>query len=868
MEFALNGQPATWGTDPELSVLTYLREVAGILSPKDGCSSEGVCGCCTILVDGKPRLSCRMKMKEVEGKSLTTVEGLSPAEQAAFADGFVVKGGVQCGFCTPGIVMKAAALVRKNPNPSRQEITDGLSGNICRCTGYKKVVDSIACAAEALRENKAVAYPGGTGKVGTRHPKYTGREAVLGQRVFVGDMKEPDMVWSALRFSDHPRAKVLKIDISEALATPGVVKVLTAKDVPAKRQMGSITMDWPVLVAEGETTCFVGDVLATVAAETEAIARAAAAKVKVEYEVLAPVTDVFEALQPGAEQVHPMFPGNVLHRASVTVGDAEMALAGSAYLTRNRFTTQRVEHAFLEPEATLALPWQKDGRPGVKLYSCSQGVYEDRHQVALLLGLPKELVNVVQVQNGGGFGGKEDITTQSHVAMLAWSTGRPAMLRLTRQDSLRMHTKRHPIVMDYAVGCDKDGNLTGMVVTMHSDSGAYSSVGLAVIERAVSHSAAAYYVPNVKVHGTAVVTNNAPCGAFRGFGVNQSNFAFESCLDELCKQGGFDRWQFRWDNALTEGRTIATGQTLTSGVGVRKCLEALKDRFYAAKWAGIAAGMKNTGIGCGLADFGHAKIIIRAENRVELHHGWCEMGQGNFTMGVQSLVEETGIDPAFIEVIVETNEEAESGMTTGSRGTSLLANSVIAACKDLKADLAAGKSLSDLVGKEYRGSWVCDWTVPPGKPPKPGYDVITHYSFGYAAQLVELDETGKITRITAAHDAGRIMNPTLYEGQIEGSLHMGLGYAVSEEFPYKDGRPVSLKMADLGLIKAKDMPPMEIIGIEVPDAVGPYGAKGVGEIGLVPTAGAVANALCQLDGIRRTTLPLKEMKLLGKKNKA
>jgi xanthine dehydrogenase molybdenum-binding subunit len=660
----------------------------------------------------------------------------------------------------------------------------------------------------------------------------------------------------------------LKIDVTEALAVPGVVRILTARDVPGKRQMGSITMDWPVLVAEGETTCFVGDVLATVAATSEAIARAAAAKVKVDYEVLPPVTDLFAALEPGSPQVHPMFAGNVLHRASVKVGDAETALAASAFVTRNRFSTQRVEHAFLEPEATLALPWRKDGEPGVKVYSCSQGVYEDRQQLAKLLDLPKSRVNVVQVQNGGGFGGKEDITTQSHAALLAWLTSKPAMVRLSRQDSMRMHTKRHPIVMDYAVGCDASGALTAMVVTMHSDSGAYSSVGLAVIERAVSHSAAAYFVPNVDVRGTAVVTNNAPCGAFRGFGVNQSNFAFESCLDELCRMGGFDRWQFRWDNALTEGRTTATGQTLTAGVGVRKCLEALKDRFRQATCAGLAAGIKNTGIGCGLPDFSHAKIVVRAADRVELHHGWCEMGQGNYTMGVQALVEETGIDPEFIQIIVETNEEAESGMTTGSRGTSLLANSVIAAARDLKQDLAAGKTLEDLVGKEYRGSWVCDWTVPPGKPPKPGYDVITHYSFGFAAQLVELDETGKISRITAAHDAGRIMNPTLYEGQIEGSLHMGLGYALTEEFPYKDGWPVSLKMADLGIIKAKDMPPMEIIGIEVPDAVGPYGAKGVGEIGLVPTAAAVSNALCQFDGLRRTTLPLKEMRLLGKKAKA
>jgi xanthine dehydrogenase molybdenum-binding subunit len=863
VELTLNGKSRNYLGDPELGVLVWLREAMGLLSPKDGCSGEGVCGCCDILVDGVARPACMLAMKDVAGKTLTTLEGFGAAERDAFADAFVAKGGVQCGFCTPGIVVKARALLGKNPAPSREEIAAGLNANICRCTGYKKIVDSIECAAEALRTGKPVELPRGTGRVGTRHSKYTAREAVLGERVFVADMREPGMIHGALRLSDHPRAKVLRIDAAEALRMPGVLRVLTARDVPALRFMGSISKDWPVYVAEGETTCFDGDVLALVAAETEAQARAAAEKVRVEYQVLPPVTDVFEALKPGAPQIN--VPGNVLHRAEIKIGDAEGALARSKYVTRNRFTTQRIEHAYLEPEATLAVPWAKDGQPGVKVYSCSQGVYEDRHQLAEMLGLPRSRVNVVQVQNGGGFGGKEDVTTQSHAALLAWLTGKPAMVKLSRKESLRLHAKRHPFVLDYAVGCDEKGMLTALVADLHSDTGAYASVGLAVLERAVSHSAAAYTVPNVHVKGTAVVTNNPPCGAMRGFGVNQSNFAFESCLDELCRMGGFDRWQLRWDNALTDGKTTATGQVLKSGVGVRKCLEALKDRFRAARWAGLAAGMKNTGIGCGLEDFSHAKIVVRAVDRVEIHHGWCEMGQGNYTMGIQTLVEETGLPPEIVHNVVETDSEAEAGMTTGSRGTSLLANSVIAAARGLKEDLAAGKTLRDLVGKEYRGSWVCDWTVPPGKPPRPGHDVVTHYSYGFAAQLVELDDTGKITRITAAHDAGRIMNPTLYEGQIEGSLHMGLGYALTEDFPYRDGRPVSLRMSDLGIIKAKDVPPMDIIGVEVPDALGPYGAKGVGEIGLVPTAAAVANALCHQDGIRRTRLPLKEPKALGKK---
>jgi xanthine dehydrogenase molybdenum-binding subunit len=866
MEFTLNGQVQQFHDDPALNLLTYLREVAGILSPKDGCSGEGVCGCCTILVDDKARLSCRMAMKDVAGRSITTLEGLPKAERDAFADGFVCKGGVQCGFCTPGIVMKAAAILHKNPAPTRQEITDGLTGNLCRCTGYKKVVDSVECAAEALRTGVPVSFPEGTGAIGTRHPKYSAREAVLGERVFVGDMKEPGMVYGALRCSDHPRARVLRIDTTEALKAPGVLAVLTAKDIKGKRVNGMIYRDWPVMVLEGEEVRCIGDVLANVAAETETAALAAAALVRVDYEVLAPVTDLFEALKPESPQLTEK--GNVLSVTEVRVGNAEEAIKGAAFVTRKRYTTQRIEHAFLEPEAALAVPWSKDGEPGVKIYDGGQGGYEDRRQIAELLDLPERLVNVVLVQNGGGFGGKEDLMGQHHAAMLCLATGRPVMLRFDRKMSLRMHAKRHPIVMDYELGCDRDGRLVALVAHMHSDSGAYASVGMKVIERAVAHSAGAYAIPNVHVKGTAVITNNASCGAMRGFGANQACFGIESCMDELCAMGGFDRWQFRWDNALVEGKATATGQVLTSGVGVRACLEALKDRFQAARYAGIAAGIKNTGIGCGMPDFGRAKISVHGPDKVVLHHGWCEMGQGAHNMALQTLVTETGIDPAIIEVRVETDEETYCGMTTASRGTSLVGNSVRVASQGLKRDLAAGKTLADLAGQEYRGEWVCDWTTKVGYEPPPGKEIVTHYSYGYAAQMVELDETGRITRITAAHDAGKIMNPTLFEGQIEGALHMGLGYAVTEDYPYKDGWPVSWKMADLGIIRAKDMPEMEVIGVEVADAHGPYGAKGVGEIGLVPTAPAVANALCHFDGIRRTTLPLREMKLLGKKNKS
>ena len=532
MEFELNGHSKTYDANPDLNLLTYLREVEGIISPKDGCSGEGICGCCTILVDHVARLSCRMKMKDVADKQVTTLEGVSPVERDAFADAFVLKGGVQCGFCTPGIVMKAKAILDKNPHPTRQEITDGLTGNLCRCTGYKKVVDSIECAAEALREGRPVEVAMASGKVGSRLGKYTGRESVLGERVFVADMKEPGMAFGALRFSDHPRARVLHINISDALLVPGVVRILTAKDVPGKRIVGMIFQDWPVLVAEGEITRYIGDVLANVVATTEAAAREAVARIQVDYEVLEPITDIFEALKPDAPQITDK--GNALSVSEVQFGDAEAALKTSAYVTRHRFATQRIEHAFLEMEATLACPWEKAGQRGVKVFDCGQGVYEDRKQLADMLDLPERQVNVVQVQNGGGFGGKEDMTTQGHAALLCWHTDLPVMVRLTRAESLRMHPKRHPIVMEYALGCDEQGKLTALVATMHSDSGAYASVGMKVIERAVAHSAGAYTVPNVHVIGTAVITNNVPCGAMRGFGANQACFAIESCMDELC----------------------------------------------------------------------------------------------------------------------------------------------------------------------------------------------------------------------------------------------------------------------------------------------------------------------------------------------
>ena len=847
MEFILNGVKKSFSGDPEMSLLEYLREHEGIISAKNGCSPQAACGACSVEVDGKARLSCVWKMKRVEGSEVTTIEGMEQKLQDTFAHAFVEKSGVQCGFCIPGIVVQSKVLLDNNPDPSREDVEKALTPNLCRCTGYKKVIDSVIYAGEAIRNGVTIPKPSGDGKVGGRLPKYDAENLVLGKHEYVADMKIPGMLRAALKFSDHPRAKILSIDTTKAKAMPGVIRIFTVDDIPGIVTTGLIAQDWPLMLGVGETTRYIGDVLAGVVAETEQQARAAVAEIKVEYEVLKPITDVREALKDDSPKIHES--GNKLSDTTIIRGDVDKALSEAAYISKGYYETQFIEHGFMEPETCIA----QASDDGVEVFSQGQGVYEEQNLISKILGLDLDKVRIHQVSNGGGFGGKEDLTVQGHAALFAYLLKKPVRLSLSRDESIRMHPKRHPMYMHYQVACDANGKLTAVVADILGDTGAYASVGMKVLERAAGHATGAYNVPNAKITAKGVYTNNIPCGAMRGFGVNQTAFAIESCLDDLCEQGGFDRWQFRYDNALTEGNVTATGQVITAGIGLRETLLAVKDQFYAAKYAGLACGIKNTGIGNGMPDEGKVKIEI-LKDKVVLHHGWTEMGQGVHTMAQQFLCTETGIDPSIVEVKVDTAAKAFAGMTTASRATSIIGNTIIEVAKDLRKDLETN-SLKDLVGKTYEGIWRCDWTTKPGKDVD---EIITHYSYSYATQLVVLDDDGKIDTIYAAHDAGKIINPNLFEGQIEGAVHMGLGYAISEELVLIDGVPKSTRLRNMGILRAHETPKVEVIGVEVPDPYGPHGAKGVGEIGLVPTAGAVANALYQYEGKRRFKLPMKE----------
>jgi len=864
--FYLNHQQTGYSGDPDRTLLYYLRLNAGITTVKDGCSGQGTCGACMVEINGKARLSCITKMKNLAGCRVITMEGIPEAVRDVIARAYVEKGAVQCGFCTPGFIMRTRILFSENPNPAREQIKKAIRLNRCRCTGYIKIVDAIEKALADLRsgnreepiqlsESKLFSTFQSDGKnsTGVGYPlvKYEAYETAIGKRPFMNDLQFDGMLYAALRFSDHPRARVCSIDTSEAEKIEGVIRIFTGSDVPGNRFTGLIIEDWPLMIVPGEITRYIGDVIAGVVANDEETARKAAGLIHVEYEVLDPVSDVHQAMNPDAPCVHPGR-SNILERCVVKRGEQpDPVLFSSRFIASGIYETQRVEHAFLETEAAVALPLGQ----GVHLFSQGQGIYVDQHQVASLLGIDEDMVRVTLVPPGGGFGGREDMTVQGHTALFAWLLKRPVKLHLLREESIRMHPKRHPVWMDISLDCDEKGMLTGLKLRAIGDTGAYASVGTKVMERVAGHATGAYHVPRVDIESLTVYTNNIPSGAMRGFGVNQVTFALEGCIDELCRKGGFDRWKFRYDNALTEGRMTATGQVLGKGVGVRACLLALKEPFYQAKYAGLACGIKNSGVGNGMTDFCDVKIRVLPTGRVLIEHGWTEMGQGVHNMAIQTLHQETGIDTSKIDVVVDTNAGLPTGMTTSSRATTLLGNAIIDASDAIRNDLK-DRTLDDLTGKVYTGKYYCDWTTKPGAE---NGKVITHYSYGYAAQLVVLDESGEIRKVYAAHDAGKIMNPVLFEGQLQGAVHMGLGYALTEELPMEGSRLISDRLKDCGVLDAVQTPDIEIIGVEVPDPVGPYGAKGIGEIGLVPTAAAVANALCDFDGIPKYKLPMKRV---------
>jgi xanthine dehydrogenase molybdenum-binding subunit len=855
ISFSLNGTPFTADADQHTSLMQVLREQAGLISPKNGCAPQGSCGACTVLVNGRAVSSCVVPATQAAGGSVITLEGLEPRERHIFAHAFAASGGLQCGFCIPGIVVRARALLAKTPRPTREQIAESLNNHICRCTGYVKIIDAIDLAARAL-QGEALPELDYSGRIGTSLPKQDAGILALGDRPFIDDMTVPGMQRGAFVFAPFPRARIRRIDVSAAAVMPGVVRVVTAADVPGERYQGLVYRDWPIFIAEGEVTHCIGDILAAVVADTDAHARDAAAALRIDADELPGVFSPEAALAPGAPRVHANH-DNLLSTSVVRRGDVEAALASSAFVETRTFTTQRIEHAFLEPESCLAVPvpCSLPLVPAIEVFSQGQGVFDDRRQIASILGVPAEQVRVTLVSNGGAFGGKEDLSIQGQVALMAWLTGQPVKATLTREESIRLHPKRHPITMTYTVGCDADGHLTAVRARMIGDKGAFASVGTKVLERAAGHACGPYKVPHVDVEALAVYTNNLPCGAMRGFGANQASFAIDGMLDLLAERVGLDGWEMRWRNALDVGDTFSTGQVLTAGVGLKQTLLAVKDAYRNARFAGIACGVKNVGIGNGVPESGQVIAELDEDGRILLHSGFTEMGQGFYTTIVQCFCDAAGIDAHDVRAHVSTTHDTPCGMTTASRATVLGGRAAQHAGTQLRADLDRGLTLRDLAGRRYIGAHLASRTTAlddEAASPR------THLTFGWATQVCILDDSGRLERFVAAHDVGRIINRHLVEGQIEGAVHMGLGYALTEDLPLVDGVPESYKIRALHMLRARDMPDLEIHFVESNDPEGPFGAKGVGEIGLVPTAAAVAGALCRFDGVRRFTLPMKD----------
>lgn len=845
--FNVNGKDVECLENKKL--IRFLREDLNITSVKDGCS-QGACGTCTVLVDGKAVKACIPQTKTLTGKTVMTVEGLSQKEKDAFVYAFGECGSVQCGFCIPGMVMSAKGLIDKNSDPSEEEIKQAIKGNICRCTGYRKIIEGIQMTAGILRGEVEIKTEEkeNTG-VGAAIHKIDTECKVLGTGEYVDDMRLEGMTYASAVRSKYPRAKILSIDTTDAEKLPGVIGILRAEDVP-NNKVGHIQQDWDVMIAEGEITRCMGDAIVVVCAEDEKTLEEAKKLVKIEYEVLEPVRNIEEAMKADAPKVHSN--GNLCQSRHVSRGDAKTALKNAKYKVTRHFSTPFTEHAFLEPECAVAMPY----KDGVKIYTSDQGIYDTRKETAIMFGWDPEKIVVENKLIGGGFGGKEDVSVQHVAALCAWKFNRIVKMKLTRDESIAFHPKRHAMEADFTVGCDENGIIVGMDADIYFDTGAYASLCGPVLERACTHSVGPYTYQNTDIRGYGYYTNNPPAGAFRGFGVCQSNFAFEMCLNLLAEQVGISPWEIRYRNAVEPGKVLPNGQIADVSTALKETLEAVKDVYEQNKThAGIACAMKNSGVGVGLPDKGRAKIIMK-NGKAVLYSAASDIGQGFMTVAIQMLCEGLNIKEKDIVIMPPNTENSpDSGTTSGSRQTLLTGEAIKMVCKDIKPDLdAVGGDINKLEGKEY----FAEYFEPTDKLGSDKPNPKSHITYGYATHVIILDDEGKVSKVYAAHDSGKVVNPISIQGQIEGGVLMSLGYAFTEDMKLKDCVPTA-KFGTLGLLRSTDIPDINAIYVEKNHLLDvAFGAKGIGEITSIPTASAAAGAYYAMDGIFRTKLPMED----------
>lgn len=890
--FTVNGKDTRVDAEPVARLSDVLRLQLGLTGLKVGCEA-GDCGACTILIDGAQVCACMVPAAQVEGRRIETVEGLArDPVMRKLQDSFHRHGAAQCGICTPGMLMAAAELLRREPKPGEQQVKDALGGVLCRCTGYRKIIEAVMDAGNPPpREEPA------SGKaVGSAMAKVDGRPKLTGAEVYAADDAPEAALWLRAVRSPHPRARFSIGDDGPLLARfPGLVRLLTAADVPGHNGFGIYPhiKDQPAL-ADGVVR-FRGEAVAALVGDEATIRAIRDDELPIEWEVLTPVTGIDGGLAEGAPAVREDKPDNILARGNVVKGDPDKALAEAAHMAEARMETGFVEHAYIEPEAG----WARRVGDRIEIFVTTQAPYMDLEETANILGLERDQVRIIPSACGGGFGSKLDQSVQPLLAVAAWVIGQPVRCTYSRPESMASTTKRHPAKMRAKAACDADGRLTAYDFTGDFDTGAYASWGPTVADRVPIHCPGPYFVPNLRARTRAVLTNMAPSGAFRGFGVPQCALVHEALMDRLAASTGIDQLEFRHINALRKGDAISTGYELEASAGQAECLEALRERW--AEWRAAADtyneganGALRRGVGIGTVWYGcgntsisnpstmHVGIV--ADGTVTLYSGAVDIGEGANTVMVQIAADALGIAASqFNYIMGDTDLTADAGKTSGSRQTYVSGRAAQLAGEDLRGqilrlinasadaviEIAGGRiAVSDGTGtheidlaaldSDARGNLLIGegWFDPPTTPLDGNGQGKPYGTFGFGAQIAQIEvdmELGcvKVLGVAAAHDVGRAINTQQLEGQIHGGVAQGLGYALMEE--YLPGRTDNLH--DYLIPTIGDLPPIEVILVEDPEPTGPYGAKGIGEHTLIPTAPAILGAIEHATGVRMEQLP-------------
>jgi xanthine dehydrogenase molybdenum-binding subunit len=918
---SVNEQTYTLDSIPGETLADLLRNRLKLTGTKIGCN-EAECGACTVILDGDPVLSCSYPAERANGKHITTIEGLARQQDGQLKlhplqEAFVKHGAVQCGFCIPGQIMTSYALLQQKPQPSSDEIRHALKDTLCRCAGYPTIENSILAAAKSLRSGEPVAEPQVSPSavdsqvIGRVQIRPDAVEKVTGEAIYTDDLSFENMLFASVHRAGVPHAIVRSINVEKARQLPGVVSVLTWQDIPGEHNHGLVIYDWPVMVGVGERVRYVGDAIAIVAAETQEIAASAAALVEVTYDLQLVITDPVQARQPEAPVLHAN--GNLLKHIKVRKGDPSQGFAESDIVMEHTFHTPSTDHLFIEPECSIAVPLA-DGR--MEVYVGSQIPYQDRTQVARVLGWPEERVRIVGQLMGGGFGGKEDIAGQVHAALLANVTGRPVKLLFDRHESLLVHPKRHATQIHIKLGAKKDGTLVAAQTELYGDTGAYASLGEKVLTRATTHSAGPYEIQHVHADCYAMYTNNPPAGAFRGFGVLQSAFAFETMLDMLAEKLDIDRVELRRMNALRVGNETSTGQLMRESAGLVECIDkaqaemlrvsglTAQEVFKARRvpgsehllraW-GFASAFKNTGLGGGADDTSGAEVELYDDGSLQVRSAAAELGQGLVTIMQMMVAEEFSLPSSRVSVLVmDTDLTPNGGPTTASRQTYVTGNASRLAAQTLRNVIAATMAEKydqppEKIHFSERGVHVNGHVIPLsqvsaemralGQTPRALYEYHApatkplgqsgdmHVAFSFASQAVEVEVntlTGevRVIRVISANDVGRAINPLGLQGQVEGGVVMGLGHALLENFITKDGYVVTDRMSRYRIPSIVHTPEITSIVVEDPTKDGPYGAKGVGEIVCIPTPPAITNAIYNATGVRLDRLPVDQEQIL------